>query len=279
MNDFGYFCDGLDKLEPSKIIEIICEKRFICFRNKKLVPANELVEFYKSIGNVQTQDEKFMSDEYVETYCEGFRELIAVRNKDLSGYGENGLFAGDEEGLVEWHCANQNRKYSEEITAFAIRKMRDTGGSLGISDNRTPYYEMPENFRLILDDIDVSYEEDDFSWSTEDTWNALEFKTINGEKLKDIQTKTKPIVLKHPIDNKKGLHYSWPLIKSYVDFNDNEFEIIHNKILEYILQEKYLYYHSWEDGDIILNEQYHSLHKRKTYTGDRLLYRSAIYVT
>ena len=68
----------------------------VSFRNKKLVPANELVEFYKSIGNVQTQDEKFMSDEYVETYCEGFRELIAVRNKDLSGYGENGLFAGDE---------------------------------------------------------------------------------------------------------------------------------------------------------------------------------------
>ena len=26
MNDFGYFCDGLDKLEPSKIIEIICSK-------------------------------------------------------------------------------------------------------------------------------------------------------------------------------------------------------------------------------------------------------------
>jgi len=115
--------------------------------------------------------------------------------------------------------------------------------------------------------------------TTEDTFNAIEFKTIGGRKLPDIQIDKKPLVLKHPIDNVKGLHYSWPLIKSYVDHDDNDFEIIHNKILEYILQEKYLYYHLWEEGDVILNEQYHSLHRRNSYTGDRLLYRSAIYVT
>ena len=54
--------------------------------------------------------------------------------------------------------------------------MGDTGGALCISDNRSPYYEMPENFRFMLDDIDVSYEIDDFEWSTEDTFNAKEFK-------------------------------------------------------------------------------------------------------
>lgn len=279
MTSFGYFCNGLDKLEPSKIIEIICDKRFICFRNRTTVPAKELVEFYKSVGEVQTQDEKFMSDEYVETYCDGFRELTAVRNKDISGYGENGLFAGDETGEIEWHCANQNRTYSEEITAFSIRKMGDAGGALCISNNRTPYYEFPVDFKSILDDIIVSYGTDDFAWTTADTWNALEFKTINGEKLTDIQTDKKPLVLKHPIDNVKGLHYSWPLIKSYVNYDNTEFTKIHNKILEYILQKKHLYTHLWEEGDVILNEQYHSLHKREFYTGDRLLYRSAIYVT
>ena len=60
---------------------------------------------------------------------------------------------GNETGEIEWHCANQNRVYSEEITAFSIRQMGDTGGALCISDNRSPYYEMPENFRFMLDDF------------------------------------------------------------------------------------------------------------------------------
>ena len=276
--DFGLIINGLDTLDPSKIIETICERRFICFKNKTIVPPKELVSFYKSIGNVHKQDEKFMSDEYIETYSEGFRELIPVRNKDISGYGENGLFAGDETGEIEWHCANQNRVYSEEITAFSIRQMGDTGGALCISDNRSPYYEMPENFRFMLDDIDVSYEIDDFEWSTEDTWNALEFKSIDGKKLTELQTDSKPLVLQHPIDHVKGLHYSWPIIKAYHDYDEEEFQHIHRKILNYILQDKYLYSHNWEVGDVILNEQYHSLHRRDTYTGDRLLYRSAIYL-
>ena len=83
----------------------------------------------------------------------------------------------------------------------------------------------------------------------------------------------------HPIDGQKGLHYSWPIITAYVDHDDEEFEYIHEEILSHILNPMYIYHHMWEEGDIILNEQYHSLHKRDEYKGDRLLYRSAIYVT
>lgn len=277
--NFGYFCNGLDSFDPSQIIDIICERRFICFKNKNIIPPKELVDFYKSIGTVHTQDQEFMSDEYIEKYSHGYRELIPVRNKDISGYGENGLFAGDDEGLVDWHCASQNRTYSEEITAFCIRQMGDSGGALCFSDNRSPYNEMTENFRCMLDEIDVQYEKDDFSWSTPTSFNALKFKNIGGETLPELQAESKPIVLKHPIDGQKGLHYSWPMITSYVDHDDDEFQLIHNKILNYILQDKYQYSHNWEEGDIILNEQYHSLHKRDSYKGDRLLYRSAIYVS
>lgn len=278
MPTHGYFVSGLDH-DPKWIVDVICDKRFICFRNKTTVPADELVQFYQSIGTVGRQDEEFMSDEYVETYCEGHRELIAVRNKDISGYGENGLFAGDEEGLVEWHCASQNREYSEEITAFSIRQMGDDGGITSISDNRSPYYSMSKGFQEIIDDIQVKFEVSDFAWSTPESFNALKFKNIGGETLPELEVRSKPIVMEHPIDGKKGLHYSWPIVTAYVDYDDKEFQYIHGEILSHILNPDYIYNHMWEEGDIILNEQYHSLHKRDQYKGDRLLYRSAIYVT
>ena len=48
----------------------------------------------------------------------------------------------------------------------------------------------------------------------------------------ELEVESKPIVLEHPLDNKKGLHYSWPIITEYVDFDDEDFQFIHNKILD-----------------------------------------------
>ena len=43
-----------------------------------------------------------------------------------------------------------------------------------------------------------------------------------------------------------------------------------------MLQDKYVYYHEWENNDIVLSDQLHSLHKREPYQGMRELWRTGI---
>tara|TARA_Y100000004_G_scaffold137142_1_gene155406 strand:- start:870 stop:1703 length:834 start_codon:yes stop_codon:yes gene_type:complete len=270
---------GIDKKDPQKIKNLIFENRFVVIENKNILPEQELVDFYKTLGSVHTQGKKFMSDEYVEKYSGGFRELIAVRNKDLSGYGENGLFAGLEDGEVDWHCASQNRKYCEDIVAFCIRQLGNSGGNLQLSDARKPYENIDVGFKSMIEDIEVEFELgiwEDFD--SEDGWNFKELIGIDGVPAKDTELKYKKIITKHSVDNKKGFHYSWPIVFKYRDFQEDEFKIIHDKIVSTLMQEQYIYTHEWKLGDIILQEQEHSLHRRDPYTGDRLLYRSAIYI-
>jgi len=46
----------------------------------------------------------------------------------------------------------------------------------------------------------------------------------------------------------------------------------------HILQDKYRYDHHWEDGDLVVSEQWLTLHKRHAFDkmDERLMYRIAI---
>jgi alpha-ketoglutarate-dependent taurine dioxygenase len=57
--------------------------------------------------------------------------------------------------------------------------------------------------------------------------------------------------------------------------NPEETEEIHQYLMNHMLQEKYIYHHDWEDGDIVIADQWSGLHKRWAFEGmdKRLLHR------
>ena len=47
------------------------------------------------------------------------------------------------------------------------------------------------------------------------------------------------------------------------------------KLRDHVLQEKYMYHHEWQDGDIVLSEQWLGIHKRWHFEdiSNRVLHR------
>ena len=72
-------------------------------------------------------------------WSKGYRELIPVRNQELSGYGPPGLFSGGEDGKVPWHLESQNRDTHDDLACFAIRSLPDTGGDTYFMDQKIMY--------------------------------------------------------------------------------------------------------------------------------------------
>ena len=84
----------------------------------------------------------------------------------------------------------------------------------------------------------------------------------------------KPLVYVHPIDGKKSLHFCPSFI---VDWDyEGDGETLWNTIYDHLFSDTYCYYHTWEQGDMIISDQRASLHNRTEVQGDRLLYRFCV---
>jgi taurine dioxygenase len=86
-----------------------------------------------------------------------------------------------------------------------------------------------------------------------------------------------PEIVYKNIAGKEGLFFPYLEVHHFLGMSEEESKPIINKLANYLLQEKYVYDHHWEDGDIVISEQWLGLHKRwKFYQLEkRLLHRIA----
>jgi alpha-ketoglutarate-dependent taurine dioxygenase len=58
---------------------------------------------------------------------------------------------------------------------------------------------------------------------------------------------------------------------------DEEFKEIHEYLVNHVKQEKFMYHHDWKDGDVVISEQWLSVHKRWPFKkmDKRVLHRIA----
>ena len=95
----------VDELGPNSVRDLLGEERTVVIRRGKAWEPEELVEFYKELGNVVAQNDKV-------TGTIGTGELVKVR--------QNGLSLGKKDGELEWHSAGMNRTGHDDIVAMYI---------------------------------------------------------------------------------------------------------------------------------------------------------------
>ena len=284
---------NLDSLTKERVIELMYDTRLIIVENENEVPEKELVQFYHQLGDPVTFDEEYMSDEYADEWSKGYRELIPVRNKEISGYGPPGLFSGDEDGEVVWHSESQNRDTHDDIVCFAMKSLPTTGGDTEFMDQKVMYDNLVKLFPE-LDEYDIDWrnryagEDPDNNfpynpwtkWDEKcikggDGWNFMRMKDIDGKYLIDKEAKFRPLVTKNTITGQRGLMYPYQTVFKLKPVSSFILQVLEKECEK----EEYRYQHHWKSGDILISDIQHSLHRRDPYTGDRLIYRSSIYMS
>jgi alpha-ketoglutarate-dependent taurine dioxygenase len=78
-------------------------------------------------------------------------------------------------------------------------------------------------------------------------------------------------------EGKTGLFFPFFQTFELVGRPKEEFDHWWNFLWNHCVQEKFIYHHDWEDGDILINEQWLSQHKRWPFNGmdERVLHRVA----
>jgi taurine dioxygenase len=85
-----------------------------------------------------------------------------------------------------------------------------------------------------------------------------------------------PPLVKTNIVGTKGLFFPYNYIKNIKGMTEQETDNLLKPLWDFVLQEKYCYHHDWTDGDIIISDQWLSVHKRWEFPNieKRLLHRA-----
>lgn len=242
----------------------IAKDNVILVRNQNL-DEEGITRVCGKIGRLMKPKEFFMHPDYPALY------RVTNERKD----GEKiGIFADKELG---WHSNGNGRDQGKFscVSLYCVRTHEDSVTSF--CDTRQAYIDLPDDIKKVVEDVDGLYKFENNTFYDLDS-DDKELKMF--EQSYDFPDgKVKPLVYTHPYTEEKGLYFPYHFIRKMWNRNFGQLsgsldqKWLMDYLMDHVFQEKYIAHHTWEPGDFLFMDQYHSLHKRNAVTGDRLLYR------
>lgn len=248
----------LDKVQLHEVARLCNQHYVVVFRNQDLTIEDQM-RVASSIGAVKLNHGRDDAE----------RERIMIEpgvirvTGELNAKGEKGLFGHDEE--LDWHThhANAVKRYPF-VWLYAVKGSR--GSRTSWINQEMAFKDLPESMQKELEGIKYAsgYKVGSFSDM------AVAKEKINYEN---------PINLVHTNkEGKKGLYFPFQQVYDIVEGATKEqWKELHRFLKSHCTQEKYIYHHDWQDKDLVISEQWLSIHKRWQFAGmeNRLLHRIA----
>ena len=230
---------------------------------------------------------------YVPLWCvhKEYSEIVRVTNQIINDKGQAGLFS---RGELNWHCNGMTAKEPEEVVLFYGKEMPRNGNQTIYSNGQKVWslLSSQEQLDLIGSKLYRTNQKGNggriFSdtvvhnaWSKEEVQDLDKVSNRNKFNLPYTQAGrkrefTNHLAFPHSISGKMGIYFPY-LMSSGINvpgYSDQQNEDMFYKLVELFNDERVIYYHDWDDGDIILNDQTQGLHKR---SGDDVLVKREIW--
>lgn len=257
-NNWTIFIDeDIKSLSVEDIKEVgrMIVKNMVVVFEKQTMSIYDELKFCKIIGTVQptlSERSKHIS------LANGILRVTGKKNDE----GKEGLFG--HKVALDWH-ANQPSNKERKPLIWLYGESGVLGSRTSWINNIMSYNDLDEDFKKEINDIEV------FCGYQQGTYSDSSFFVdhINYDNpIKLIQTNE---------EGKTGLFLPFFQIFGFKDKSEEYFRNTLEKLKNHILKEQYVYHHDWNDGDIVISEQWLSIHKRWAFEGmsERILHRIA----
>ena len=254
--------EDISKLSDSQLYEVmdlVLNNTLVVFKNQKL-HTDEQTRICNVFGNLQ---DVLSPDHPREDQRTGNiavnQNILRVTGKKNSN-GEPGLFG--HTNTLDWH-ANQASNYERKPIVWLYGVHGTRGSRTSWINNILSYDELSPEFKVEIQDLEITLGYKQNSYTPSDFF--IEHHSVD-----------KPFKLVHTNDaNKTGLYFPFLQIFGMKDKDQTYFNKTTQRLRYHVLQSQYRYDHDWEDGDIVLSEQWLGIHKRWEFKNmeDRLLHR------
>jgi len=263
VDDFDF--NAATQNDINEIARLIASNTCVVFKNQKLTIDDEL----KIAKMFKRQKPLFDSpeDENFKNWAVDPEGIIARVTGELNERGEPGI-AGHEDEMV-WHCnMPQDRDRCPIIWLYAVKGSK--GSRTSWNNNILSYNDLDDATKEKLKPLKCLY----MGGAIVDESGQNSLSEYTSTVVEEFQP---PLVYTNNA-GKTGLYLSFLQLDSFVGMTREESIELITPIWEHTIQDKYCYHHDWEDGDIVIAEQWLGVHRRWPFERiqERLLHRIAI---
>jgi len=251
--------EDITSLSPDEIKTVgrlVVSNMCVVFRNQKITPEEEL-RICSVIGDHQhyPKDEKRVAHIRLN---DGILRVTGQKNQ----YGEEGLFG--HKAALDWH-ANQPSNKNRMPLIWLYGASGTKGSRTSWINNIASYEGLSNEMKDKIKDIKVycGYQAGRYS-------NSKFFKEhVDKSNLINLVQTNK--------EGKTGLYFPFLQIFGFDGYSNEEYPSIMDELIAHVLKPEYCYHHDWEDNDIVISEQWLSIHKRWEFENmeERVLHRIA----
>jgi alpha-ketoglutarate-dependent taurine dioxygenase len=184
----------------------------------------------------------------------------------LNDHGMPGIAGHIDE--MQWHC-NHPYRFNRSPMVWLYGEAGTLGSRTSWNNNILSYNDLDQTTKDKLSNLKCIYYGG--TQHTESYRNDNNFKDS-----KFIVEDFTPSLVYTNNAGKTGLYFSLLQLERFVGMTREESLEIATPLFEHTIQDKYCYHHDWNDGDVIISEQWLGIHKRWRFEdiATRVLHRT-----
>ena len=253
--------EDIKELSQDQLFEVakLINRHFVViFKNQNLTIEDEL-RITSTIGKVKLDHGKDEKQEKAISLQPGVLRVTGEKNED----GNIGLFGHNE--VLDWHTHHTSSKFRYPfVWMYSIKGSK--GSKTSWINQELSYKDLSNEMKDKLENIKYVSGNEYGRFSD----MKIGHKGLHKENPMKIVYKNK--------EDKKGLYFPFLQVFDIVEgATKEEWTELYNFLIKHCTQEKFIYHHNWQDNDLVISEQWLSIHKRWPFDNmkDRLLHRIA----
>lgn len=258
MNPFRH-TEDITKLDIKTLAEELQSVGCTIWHEQELTE-KKYIDLMKKFGECEAPDLFMNPKEYPEIF-------LVTGKRDDNGK-KIGMFGDTELG---WHSNGNSRHLIDKIVIALYCVEEDINTTLSICNTSDPFYELSEDEQEYWKSIKIKIKfKNNTMYHLDDDDPELEFMSKNRGSIRNL-------VGVHPHNQKNYFYFPYHFI---CDAWEGKTKIDHEKMIErlkpIIFKAKHQYHHIFKKGDLLLMDQFLTLHRRTPVLDkNRLLWRIA----
>jgi len=256
---------SLTILETEKVKDCLHKNLILVIKNQSCDSYN-YTKFIEGLGNVANYIQMIYNNDGtlannpgeptdMWTNAKNVYPVQRVTGKKVDGK-RSGIFGS---GVLDWHANLNGLNRADGVALQGYEHCKNT--STSFLNTNLAYLEMPDDLRNDIDNVYAEYEYAPEVWAKglpDDQLNEMKGyrPDISNNNLNT--DKYKMWLIQQNVKGIKGLYF-YTNNKCKIITNDNT---LYDRLHKHVFQEKYIYQHWWNPGDIVVTDQLLTLHKR-----------------
>lgn len=251
---------NITQSEINVLANYLLTNTVVVIKNQHLSPLDE-IKVCEMFGKIQSFENTSLNQNFI--LPDSDNKVIRVTG-ELNEHGQPGMFGHVTE--LEWHC---NRVSDPDrrpiIWLYAARGTK--GSRTSWLNNILSYNDLPTDFKEEIKNLKLN---------VGDVQQFANYYYGENYIPKDIKY-YRPNLVHTNVLGITGLFFSWNQVHFIEGMSPEKGRELIEKLHKHCEQTKYIYDHDWEDGDIVISDQWLSIHKRWEFEhmNRRVLHRIA----